>query len=210
MAWSLVSLTGPFSSGFDSVPGNRHEFGELARQSGRMLNELSFAQIAGAENLFTKAMRAFASGDADRAEQLIQRAAQMAYDAREAGSPGVRAATLLVYSLISDQFEACEVDDMSWLDVAIDVHPNLDPTGRAQVASVVHGLVLQGEFFDVSAVEERRIHQTFGDAPLEPELGDGPNSTLEQRHDIIRSLVMAALALSDTYAAIAAERQTKT
>ena len=43
-----------------------------------------------------------------------------------------------------------------------------------------------------------------------PELGDGPNSTLEQRHDIIRSLVMAALALSDTYAAIAAERQTKT
>lgn len=203
---SVASVTGPFSSGFDSVPGQRAEFGELARQSGRMLNELSFAQIAGAENLLTKAIRAFASGDADRAEQLIQRAAQMAYDAREAGSPGVRAATLMVYSLISDQFEACAVDDMSWLDVAIDVHPSLDPTGRAQVASVVHGFVLQGEFFDVSAVEKRRIERAFGDAPLEPELGDGPNSTLEQRHDIIRSLVMAALALSNAYAAIADER----
>lgn len=56
-------------------------------------------------------MQALASGDADRAEQLIQRAAQMATAAREAGSPGVRAATLLVYSLISDRFEACEVDE---------------------------------------------------------------------------------------------------
>ena len=74
---------------------------------------------------------------------------------------------------------------------------------------MVHGFVLQGEFFDVSAVEKRRIHQTFGDAPLEPELGDEPNSTLEQRHDIIRSLVMAALALRDAYAAIADERGTR-
>ena len=47
---------------------------------------------------------------------------------------------------------------------------------------------------------------SFGDAPLEPELGDGPTSTLEQRHDIIRSLVMAALALGNAYAAIADER----
>ena len=61
-------------------------------------------------------------------------------------------------------------------------------------------------WLDVSAVERQRIEQAFGDAPLEPDLGDGPNSTLEQRHDIIRSLIMAALALSDAYAAIADER----
>lgn len=171
-----------------------------------MLNALSHAQIAGAENLLTKAIRALAIGDANRAEQLIQRAAQMSYDRREAGSPGVRAATVLLYSLISDQFEASEADDVTWLDVALDVHPRLDPTGRAQVASVVHGFVLQGAFFDVSPAEQRRIQQTFGDAPLEPELGDGPNSTLEQRQDIIRSLVMATMALGDAYSAIAEER----
>ena len=101
MVASVASVTGPFSSGFDSVPGQRAEFGELARQSGRMLNELSFAQISGAENLLTKAMRALAFGDADRAEQLIQRAAQMAYDTREAGSPGVRAATLLLVAALA-------------------------------------------------------------------------------------------------------------
>ncbi|MFN2344801.1 MAG: hypothetical protein ABR616_03690 [Dermatophilaceae bacterium] len=199
-------MTDPYSSGLDPARGQRNEFGELARQSGRMLNELSNAQTAGAQNLLTKAIRALASEDAKRAEQLIQRAAQMAYDPREAGSPGVRAATMLVYAVISDQFEASEPADMTWLNVALDVHPGLDPTGRAAVASVVHGFVLQEAFFDVSAVEKRRIQQAFGDAPLEPELGDGRNSTLEQRQDVIRSLIMAAMALSNAYAAVANER----
>lgn len=34
MVASVASVTGPFSSGFDSVPGQRAEFGELARQVG--------------------------------------------------------------------------------------------------------------------------------------------------------------------------------
>lgn len=199
-------MTDPFSSRLDPARGQRNEFGELARQSGRLLNELSHAQIAGAENLLTKAIRALDSEDDQRAEQLIRRAAQMPYDTREAGSPGVRAATLFVYGLISDQFEASDPDDMTWLDVALEVHPGLDPTGRAEVASVVHGFVLQGAFFDVSAVEKRRIREAFGDAPLEAELGDRPNSTLEQRQDIIRSLIMAATVLSSAYAAAANDR----
>lgn len=203
---SVATVTDPFSSGLDPARGQRNEFGELARQSGRLLNELSHAQIAGAENLLTKAIRALDSEDDQRAEQLIRRAAQMPYDTREAGSPGVLAATLFVYGLISDQFEASDPDDMTWLDVALEVHPGLDPTGRAEVASVVHGFVLQGAFFDVSAVEKRRIREAFGDAPLEAELGDGPNSTLEQRQDIIRSLIRAAMALSNAYAAAANDR----
>ena len=74
------------------------------------------------------------------------------------------------------------------------------------MASVVHGFVLQEVLNDVFAVERRRIQRVFGDAPLEPELGDGPNSTAEQRQDIIRSLVIAAMALSNAYAAVATER----
>ena len=79
------------------------------------------------------------------------------------------------------------------------------PTGRADVASVVHGFVLQPALFTVSPAEERRIRQAFGDAPLEPELGDSPNSTVPQRQDIIKSLVVAAVALGRAYSATTPE-----
>lgn len=200
-------MSGPFLSEFDPAQGNRGELGELVRDSGRMLNARSHAQINGAENLLTKAVRSLAAGDAERAEQLIQRAAQMPYDAREEGSPGVRAASLLVYYLISDQFEASEYDDTRWLDVVLDVHSGLDASGRAEVASVVHGFVLQEAFFTVSAAEKQRIQQVFGDAPLEAALGDVPDCTVQQRREIIRSLVGAAVALGVAYAAAAEVRQ---
>ena len=193
-------MSDPLPVVFDPAYGMRAEFGELARQSGRMLNARHHAQITGAENLLTKATRALGSGDAERAEQLMQRAAQMPYDEREEESPGVGAASMLVYHLVSEQLEASEYDDTTWLDVVLEVHPGLDALGRAQVASLVHGFVLQEAFFTVSAAEKRRIRQAFGDAPLEAELGDGPNSTVEQRRDIVRSLILAAVALGNAYA----------
>jgi hypothetical protein len=202
-----VPVTDPLPSGFDPGPGTSGDFGALARRSGRMLNPLGHAQISGAGNLLKKAIRALSTGDAQRAEQLILRAAQMPYDDREEGAPGVRAASMLVYLLITDQFEASEEDDMTWLDVVLAVHRGLDPTGRADVASVVHGFVLQPAFFAVSLAEKRRIRRAFGDAPLEPELGDSPSSTGEQRQDIIKSLVVAAVALGEAYAAAAPQPQ---
>ena len=187
------------SSRFHPVPGLAGEFGALASRSGRLLNEVSHAQIIGAQNLLTKATHSVSAGDAQRAEQLIDRAAQMPYDPREEGTPGVRAASVLVYSLIVDQFDASEPDDMTWLDVILAVHPHLDPTGQAEVASVVHGFVLQSAFFTVTPAESRQIQQSFGDAPLEPHRGDEPDTTVEQRRRIIRSLVMATSALADAY-----------
>jgi hypothetical protein len=189
-----------FPVDLDPGHGMRAEFGAMARQSGRMLNERFNAQITGAENLLTKAIRALASGDAERAEALIQRAAQMPYDERERDSAGVRAASVLVYGLIDEQLEASDHDDTAWLDVVLEVHPGLDPLGQAEVASLVHGFVLQGAIFSLTATEKRRIRRAFGDAPLEAELGDGPNATVEQRRAIIRSLTMAAAALQDAYA----------
>jgi hypothetical protein len=178
----------------------RAEFGEMARQSGRLLSARFTAQITGAQNLLTKAIRALAVGDPGRAETLIQRVAQMPYDEREQDSPGVRAASVLVYSLISDQFEGSEPDDLAWLDVVLQVHPGLDSPGQAEVASVVHRFVLQGAVFTLTATEKRRIRQAFGDAPLEADLGDDPHATLEQRTGIVRSLALAAAALSEAYA----------
>jgi hypothetical protein len=181
--------------------GPEGEFGELQRRSGRLLNQMSHAQLTAAENLLTKAARSLSAGDPERAERLIDRAAQMPYDPREEESPGVRGATMLVYRIISDRFETSEPDDMAWLDVVLAVHPHLDPIGRAEVASVVHGFVLQEAFFDVPPAEARRIRRAFGDAPLNAELGDGPDATLEQRRAIIRSLTAAAAALAAAYAA---------
>jgi hypothetical protein len=195
-------VTDRFLSRFDPGYGMREEFAAMTRQSGRLLNARSHAQIIGAENLLTKAIRALASGDMEQAEQLVQRAAQIPYDAREEGSPGVRAASMVVYRRISDQFEANQDDDTTWIDVALRVHSGLDPLGQAEVASVVHGFVLQEALFTVSPAEKQRIQQAFGGAPLEAELGDAPDATVEQRQAIIRSLVMAAAALEDAYAAI--------
>jgi hypothetical protein len=181
--------------------GPEGEFGELQRRSGRLLNTMSNAQVRAAENLLTKAARSLSAGDIARAERLIDRAAQMPYDAREEDSPGVRGASMLVRGIISDRFEHSEPDDMAWLDVVLAVHPHLDPLGRAEVASVVHGFVLQEAIFTVTQAEARRIRRHFGDAPLDADLGDGPEATVEQRRAIIRSLTTAAAALSDAFAA---------
>lgn len=202
-AVSCTSPSGPDTSGFPS-----NEFVDLALQSGRLLGEISLAQMDAAENLLWKAQQALEAGDPQRAERLIERAARMPYDPGEEGSPGVRAASMLVYEAINDAFEVAKRDDMAWLEVPLAVHPDLDPTGQAYVASVVHGYVLQEPYFTISATEKRRIRAAVGDAPLEPDLGDGPDSTIEQRRDIIRSLVLAARALEDGYAAADKELST--
>ena len=183
--------------------GQSGEYAELHRRSGRLLNQVSNAQLTAAENLLTKAARSISAGDAARAERLIDRAAQMPYDLREEDSPGVRGASVLVHRIISDQFENSDPDDLAWLDVILGVHPGLDPAGRAEVASVVHGFVLQEAIYSVTPSEARRIRRAFGDAPLDVDHGDGPDATVEQRRAVIRSLTTAAAALKDAYAAAA-------
>jgi len=199
---NVTLMTDQFLSQFDPAYGKRPEFGELARRSGRTLNERSQAQIMGAENLLTKAMASMSTGQADRAENLIRRAAELPYDPREEGSPGVRGAAMLIHTLVTDRYEASEYDDSGWLDVALHVHGQLDGPGKAELASIVHGFVLQDAFFSVSRAEKRRIQQAVSDAPLEADLGDGPELTLERRLDIVRSLVTAAVALREGYAAV--------
>lgn len=177
------------------------EFGELRRRSGRLLNEISSAQFRAAENLLTKAARSLSDGDPARADRLIDRVAQLPYDDRDGGSPGVDGASMLVYRIISDQFEASEPDYPAWLDVVLAVHPHIDPTAQADVASAVHGFVLQEAIYSVTPAEARRIRRHFGDAPLEADLGDRPDATVEERRAIIRSLTTAAASLAAAYAA---------
>lgn len=186
-------------STYDPAYGKRAEFGELARASGRSLNERSAAQIAGAGNLLTKATGHLRAGSTDKADALITRAAAMPYDVREVGSPGLWAASILVYGLVNDHFEECAQDDASWLDVALEVHAESSGPGRAELASTIHGYVLQRDLFELTPDERRRIVAAVGDAPLEADHGDGPDLTVEERADIIRSILSAACALHEGY-----------
>lgn len=174
-------------------------------RTGRLRSATSFNQILGAENLVRKAALSLSAGDMGRAERLIERAARMPYDSFEEGSPGVRGATMVVYYVVTDQLESSHSDDAGWLRVALSVYPALDYVGQTYVASLIHGFVLQEDWYDVTPTEARRIRKLFGDAPLEAELGDSPDVTFEQRRDIIRSLAQAAAALTDAYAAAAGD-----
>ncbi|GAB3197139.1 hypothetical protein GCM10027062_08150 [Nocardioides hungaricus] len=184
----------------DPAYGKRAEFGELVRAEGRRLNARSHAQIDGATNLLTKALARQEAGDAEQADRLIDRAAAMPYDARDEGSPGVRAAGQLVYVLVSDWLEASAEDDMSWLTAAVEAHSRVDGAGRAYLASTVHGFVLQDLFFTTSRAEQRLIRATFADAPLEADLGDGPELPPDGRASVIRSLLTCVRALEQAYA----------
>jgi hypothetical protein len=148
-----------------------------------------------AENLLAKAARSTAAGQLDRAEHFIRRAAQMPYDEREEGSAGIRGGSLLIYCLVNGRYEESAENDSRWLEVALDAHARLGGPGKAELASVIHGFVIQDLFFNLTTSERRRIQDAVGDAPLEADLGDGPELTVDQRCDIIRSLVAAAVAL---------------
>ena len=159
------------------------------------LNDRQFAMLDGAMNLLTKAARR--NGEA--ADRLIARAAAMPYDPRLEGSPGVRGAQQLGFGLVSDRFEASSFGDNSWLTVAIAAHARLDAVAQADLASTIHGFVLQDEFYETSADERRLIRASFADAPLEADLGDGPELTVEERARIIGSLVESARVLEEAY-----------
>jgi hypothetical protein len=97
--------------------------------------------------------------------------------------------------LVNGRYEESAENDSRWLEVALDAHARLGGPGKAELASVIHGFVIQDLFFNLTTSERRRIQDAVGDAPLEADLGDGPEPTVDQRCDIIRSLVAAAVAL---------------
>lgn len=184
---------------FDPAYGKRPEFGELARETGRVLNQRLSAQLDGSINLLTKAMARLGAEDVEQADRLVRRAAEMPYDPHDEGSPGIRGAAQIVYELVSDQLEMSDEDDPTWLELTVGVHASVSGPGRIDLESVLHGFVLQRDLFSLSRDEQRLIRKTFGHAPLEAELGDGPDTTVEDRVVVIRSLLDAARALRSAY-----------
>ena len=152
-------------------------------------------------NLLTKAIARLDAGESEQADRLVARAAMLPYDPRELGSPGVRGAAQIVYDLVSDQFEVSADDDSRWLTAAVEVYSSVIGPARLNLESVMHSFLLQDDLFALSRVEQRLIRKTFGHAPMEAELGDGPEATPAERAVVIVSLLGSARALRTAYAA---------
>lgn len=159
-------------------------------------------QKEGATNLLLRAMTHLAGGDEAKAEPFIRRVAAMPGTTGSRYDPGAHAATMLVYNEVSDELEESDAGDTTWWDVALDVLAEVDGYGKAELASALHGFVLQRDLLDLSRAETTRMTQAAGDAPLEADLGDGSDATADHRYVVIDSLVRTALALIDAYAAV--------
>ncbi len=173
----------------------------VARASGRLRNEMFFAQMDGARNLLDKAMLALVAGEEARASKLIDRVAAMGYDDRELDFVGIRAAVQMLHDAVHDAAEQCDEDDDSWLDAALAALDRATGPGAAQLACVINGFARSGPFIDLPHAERRRISHAVGDAPLEVEHVSGPGASVEERRVVIRSLVEATAAFDAAYAA---------
>lgn len=163
----------------------------LVVTSGQQLNAEYAAKLTGAQNLLQKAFVAAAT-DLEKADRLIERAAAMPYDEREESFPGVQGAVQMLYEAITDDMEDADEDDHEWLGAALAAHEMTTGPGKAEVASILNGMVLQTAFFALPEVEKRRITKAVGSAPLHVEHLE-PDATVTARAEVIRS-VLAALA----------------
>lgn len=184
---------------FDPAYGLRPEFGELARQAGRARNARSSAQVERAENLLRKAARRIEAGDADAAERFLTRAAAIPWDDNDEWSPCIHGASMLLYTPIADAQENSPMDDSGWLDRSLDVLARIDGRGRSELASILHGFVIQRDLFDLTTDEISRIRAVAGDAPLEAEHGDVEEISVEAKVEIVRSIVLAVLEIERAY-----------
>ena len=184
----------------DPFAGRPAEIAALVGESNRRANQQSWAQMDAAMNLLSKAVTARLGGDEPRATRFVDRVAAMPWDEHEESSPGVRGACQLLYEAVSDELEGTEgLEDDWWLDWAVAALSRSTGAGREELASTLHGFVLQEDLFDLSAGEHRRITALVGDAPLEADLGDDALMTTEARREVIESILATLMLLEQTW-----------
>jgi hypothetical protein len=110
-----------------------HPFGDLEYVSGRTRAPFSRALLAAADNLLAKADRALTNGDPDRARLFIDRAAALDYDAHEQAAPAAFAATMMVFTTVTDTLERSLEGDSRWLDAAVETLSSADGWGKSEM-----------------------------------------------------------------------------
>lgn len=166
----------------------QNPFGMSATQADR-INGLP-VEFRKAENLLTKAHRALATDDRERAAGYIDRAAHLPFDDFERHVPAIVAAEYLLYVALTDRMKDGPEGDESWLD---DVQTVLesDSPARHELATTLRDALVEG----ATQRERRRAEQLL--APYPPVKTDwGPDSDLphKQRVERINAILSAWVA----------------
>jgi hypothetical protein len=164
--------------------------------TGRVGQRISESLTAGADNLLVKAIRALTQGDQKRARGLIERAAGLPFDEHEEWQPGLWSAYMLLFEAVTDQLEASDPGDATWLDAALDV---LDACGPDGALSLRRVLSAAASDWKLERRELRRVHQAVldvdADALLQLRLDTGETSAAQVIVETLEALIAYQRAL---------------
>lgn len=110
-----------------------HPFGDVQYVSGRTRAPFSKALLTAADNLLAKADRALTNGDPDRARHFVDRAAALNYDEHERTTPAAFAASMMLFTAVTDALERSREGDSRWLDAAVETLPSIDGWGQSEM-----------------------------------------------------------------------------
>jgi hypothetical protein len=126
---------------------------EVIRPSNRIGATVSEGLQAAGTNLLDKALAAVVAGDQDRARRYVERAVRLPFDEHEQVGTAWWAASMLMYTVVDEELEACDPGDDSWLTAAESVLVDTEQL----VAQALQGtLVSVTESYQLSRRERER------------------------------------------------------
>lgn len=143
--------------------------GDTEKVTGRTLQPFSFAGQEAAENLLTKARRALATGDPDRARKHIDRAARLPFDDHEQAAPAAFMVHQELFEEIIDALEVSEPGDRRWLDAALEVLETADEPARHDLRDVLAAI---DQDYRLEPAEQARLRSAIAPVPERAELID--------------------------------------
>jgi hypothetical protein len=139
---------------------------DVVQFSSNKLNQhLSAASSAAADNLLTKARRRLQEGQEQQAEAFIQRALRLAYDEHEEQQPALWSAHMALFMTISDDLEASDPADQSWLDRAVALIGAFGPAADAEIRSCLRTFL--SDMYTLSPTETRRLKALTAGVPFD-------------------------------------------
>jgi hypothetical protein len=166
-------------------------FGNVEFMSGRTLAPFSRAGLTAADNLLTKADRALADGDPERAGHFIDRAAALNYDDHEQTTPAAFAASMMLFSAVTDSLERSREGNSRWLEAAVIA---LSSTGGWGQSEMRHTLLVVRQDYVVEPGESRIIEDAVAKVPERAALRDATLSPAE-----LAEAVTSVLQILQTY-----------
>ena len=173
-------------------------FGDAELVSGQTLAPFSRAGMTAADNLLTKADRALADGDLDRAAHFVDRAVALNYDQHEQGAPAAVAAGMMLFNAVTDALEGSREGDSRWLVAAVEVLSSASGWGQSELR---HTLLVVHQDYDTEPGESRTIGDAVAKVPDRVELRDAtltPRELAEAVTSVVRILQNYRASLDST------------